>query len=278
MLFIREGWTTLGADGMTVRLVQCKTAASPSRLPGLDWAVNPYRGCSHSCAYCYAQDVTKFEFGTPWGEVVEVKVNIVQRLRKELEKGAKGVYGVGTVTDPYQPLEKKHELTRGCLSALKRANASASILTKSAVVLRDVDILKGWDGVEVGISLASLNPDLARLIEPGAPSPEVRLESLRKLTEEGVSTYLMAAPVIRGLSDSDEELKRLVARAKDAHVRTIIWDKYNTKPVANTRLRKALSAKGMNGPEQHSPEDLSRIRSLLVSECVSADIELLDAF
>ena len=92
MLSISAEWTTTGAELVPVRLVQCKSAASPSRLPGLDWALNPYRGCGHSCAYCYAQDVTRFEMSKPWGETVEVKVNFVQRLKRDLERGAHGVY------------------------------------------------------------------------------------------------------------------------------------------------------------------------------------------
>jgi DNA repair photolyase len=263
---------------MPVELVQCKTAASQSRLPGLDWAVNPYRGCGHACAYCYAQDVTRFEQSKPWGEVIEVKVNIVQRLKKELVNGAKGVYGVGTVTDPYQSLEKKFELTRGCLAVLRNAGVEASILTKSDLVLRDVDILKGWTDVEVGVSLASLNGDVSSLLEPGAPSPEKRLDALKSLSDEGVRTYLMAAPIVRGLSDSEDDLRALVRRAGHSGVSVVMWDKFNPKPMATSRLRRRLAEKGFGEPGSHSRDEVSRIRSILESECASAKIELLDAF
>lgn len=263
---------------MPVRIVQCKTAASPSRLPGLDWAVNPYRGCGHACAYCYAQDVTRFELGRPWGEVIEVRANIVQRLKKELGNGVRGVYGVGTVTDPYQFLETKFELTRGCLSVLKRACAEASILTKSDLVLRDVDILRGWTTVEVGISLASLRGDVASMLEPGAPSPENRLDALKRLSEEGVRTYLMAAPIIRGISDSEDDLRALVARAGRAGVPVIMWDKFNPKPMATSRLVRMLVERGLSAPGLHTRDEVTRIRSILGSECASAGIELLDAF
>lgn len=263
---------------MPVKLVQCKTAASPSGLPGLDWAVNPFRGCAHACAYCYAQDVTRFEMDRPWGEVIEVKVNIVQRLKKELGKGARGVYGVGTVTDPFQPLEKKFGLTRGCLSVLRNAGAEVSILTKSDLVLRDVDMLRGWKAAEVGVSLTSLNGDVARLLEPGAPSPEKRLQALKRLSEEGVRTYLMAAPLIRGLSDSEDGLRALVRQAGQAGVSVIMWDKFNPRPMASSRLRKRLAENGFGRPDPHTRDDVSRIRSILGSECTSARIELLDAF
>src|SRR4030065_2036625 len=137
MLFSRRGSTTSGADRMEVRLVECRSAVSPSRLPGLDWALNPYRGCGHACSYCDAQDVTRFEMARPWGDVIEVKTNFVGNLRRDLEKNSKGVYGLGTVTDPYQPLEERYELTRGSLALLKRFRARVSILTKSDLVLRD---------------------------------------------------------------------------------------------------------------------------------------------
>lgn len=263
---------------MPVELVKCKTAASRSGLPGLDWAVNPYRGCSHACAYCYAQDVTRFHLGRPWGETIEVKTNIVQRLRKELEMGATGVYGVGTVTDPYQSLEGKFELTRGCLSALRSAGAAVSILTKSDLVLRDLDILRGWPGAEVGVSLASLDDNLASLVERGAPSPSKRLDALRRLSEDGVKTYLMAAPIIRGLSDSEDDLRALVRQAGSAKVPVVMWDRFNPKPIATSRLRERLAERDIRPPDLHTREEVSRIRSILGSECRSLKIELLDAF
>lgn len=261
-----------------MRFVQCKTAASRSRLPGLDWAVNPFRGCSHACAYCYAQDVTRFELGRPWGDVIEVKVNIVQKLKKELTNGAKGVYGLGTVTDPYQSLEGKFELTRGCLAVLKKAGAEVSILTKSDLVLRDVDILMGWTAAEVGVSVASLDRAITGVLEPGAPSPEKRLDALRKLSEAGVRTYLMAAPIIRGLSDSEENLRALVNQANSSGVSAIMWDKFNPKTMATSRLRMRLAEKGFERPNPLTMDDVSRIRSILGSECARAGIELLDAF
>ena len=263
---------------MPVRLVQCKTAASKSGLPGLDWAINPYRGCGHACAYCYAQDVTRFEMGHPWGEIIEVKINIVQKLKKELAKGATGVYGVGTVTDPYQSLEKRHELTRGCLIALKNASAEISILTKSDLVLRDIDILRGWKTAEVGVSMASMDGVLTGLLEPGAPPPRGRLETLRKLNDEGVKTYLMAAPIIHGLSDSEDSLRDLVREASSAGVPAIMWDKFNPKPMATSRLRRRLSEKGIPSPSPHTRDDIARIRSILGVECERVGIDLLDAY
>lgn len=260
-----------------VRLVQCTSAAPPSRLPGLDRAVNPYRGCAHSCAYCYAQDVTRFETNRPWGSLVEVKVNIVQRLKRELERGLKGVYGVGTVTDPYQPLERSHQLTRGCLSMLKRFGAEASVLTKSDLVLRDMDVLHGWDDVEVGMSIACADERIAGVVEPGAPSPRVRFDALSALADAGVDVYLMAAPVIPGISDSTQSLKALVESAAAAGVERVMWDPWNPKPIAANRLGSALNDAGMCLGSS-TGEDASRARSELGVSCRRMGIRLVDAF
>lgn len=261
-----------------VRLVECSTAASPSRLPGLDWAVNPYRGCGHACAYCYAQDVTRFEPDSPWGSVVEVKVNMVQRLRRELSRKCVGVYGVGTVTDPYQPLEAKHELSRGCLSILKRFGAQTSILTKSDSILRDLDILAGWPGVEVGLSIGTVDEDACSVIEPGAPAPGKRFEALRTLSDSGVSVYLMAAPIIPVISDSESSLRQLVESADRAGVKRIIWDGWNPKPIARRRLEAALMGSGLVQTADSIGRTSHRAASVLRAECGRRGIHLADAF
>ncbi len=263
---------------MEVRFIQCKTAASRSKLPGLDWAVNPYRGCAHGCSYCYAQDVTRFELGRPWGEVCEVKSNIVQVLEKELRKGARGVYGIGTVTDPYQPLEEQHRLTRGCLEALRRSGAGVSVLTKSPLVLRDLDLFKGWAGAEVGVSVGCVDPDIARTIEPGAPAPAKRFDALRALSDSGVQVYLMAAPIVHGLSDSDDLLRRLVADAGRAGVPRVMWDMYNPRPTTVARMQKALAAAGLGQLRHAGPGEVSHIGEVLARACEENQIELVPAF
>jgi len=263
---------------LEIRLVQCKSATSPSRLPGLDRALNPYRGCSHRCAYCYAQDVTRFELERPWGEVVEVRTNIVQRLKKELEKGPKGVYGIGTVTDAYQHADREHELTRDCLRLLRRAHARVSILTKSELVLRDMDILSSWEGAEVGISIGVPDDERALTVEPGAPSPKRRFDALAKLTDAGIDSFLMAAPILPGLSDREDDLIGLVRMASEAGVSRIMWDKFNPKPIANKRLQRALLSRGIRPSPPHSGAEVQRIRAMLKSECDARKIDLVEAF
>ncbi|OGS43698.1 MAG: hypothetical protein A3K76_04605 [Euryarchaeota archaeon RBG_13_57_23] len=261
---------------MEMKVVECTTAVSPSRLPGLDWAVNPYRGCAHGCLYCYAQDVTRYKMDTRWGTSVEVRVNLPRLLKNELARGAHGVYGVGTVTDPYQPAEERYALTRACLGTFKEANANISLLTKSALVLRDLDILRGYERAEVGVSIGIINEQMAAILEPGAPPPQRRFEVLRELNAAGVRTYLMAAPIFPGVSDSDSDLEHLVASAHDASVRTIMWDKFNSRPLAMRRLKDCLPRLPVS---QETPASrLFRVRSTLLKECDRWGIALLDAF
>ena len=209
---------------------------------------------------------------------MDVKINIVPRLRKELERGLKGVYGVGTVTDPYQPLEAEHQLTRGCLSMLRRFGAEASVLTKSDLVLRDIDVLRGWDSVEVGVSVACTDDRIASVVEPGAPPPKARFETLSELADAGIEVYLMAAPIIPGLSDSSPQLKALVESAADAHVERIMWDRWNTKPIASSRLGAALEGASMSVEWKKHANASSRTRAELAVLCKFKGINLVEAF
>jgi len=259
-------------------LTECKSALSRSRLPGLDWALNPYRGCTHSCAYCYAQDVTRFELGSPWGSVLEVKTNIVQVLGREVRRKREGVVGVGTVTDPYQPAEKSYQLTRGCLAILRSKDVEVSVLTKSPLVLRDLDILEGWTGAEIGLSIASMEEGVSDVLEPSAPKPSERMAALEALNRSGVRTYLMAAPIVPGLSDNARSLAELVSKASAAGVRRIMWDMYNPKPIALRRLESALESAGKTAARLGQATDARFVREHLSRECRTLGMELVDAF
>ncbi len=258
--------------------VKCRAALSPSRLPGLDWALNPYRGCSHGCLYCYVQDVTGFALDRPWGSAVEAKVNIAHQLKAQLEKGVEGVVGVGTVTDPYQPAEQGLELTRSCLVLLKRYGARISVLTKSDLVLRDLDLLRGWEGAEVGVSIGCPDDDAAARLEPGAPPPSRRFAALAALCGAGVDTYLMAAPIVPSFSGSDGVLRALVRKASEAGVRRIMWDGLNPKPIASKRMVAAFPALKADLEVARSGTWSSRVRIRLAEECGSEGITLVDAF
>jgi DNA repair photolyase len=193
-----------------------KAALSPSRLSGLDYALNPYRGCEHACIYCYAPSVIHWKSGK-WGDIVEAKVNLPRILSKELRVKKKGIVGLGTVTDPYQPAEKKYEITRRCLELLLLHDFPVCIQTKSSLVLRDLDILKKFSNIEVGITLTSYDESVREKLEPGASSVAQRLQALEELSKYGIKTWVFMGPVMPYLTDV-EALIGAIARVKPGYV------------------------------------------------------------
>ncbi len=206
--------------------VECKHALSRSKLPGLDYALNPYVGCSHDCLYCYAP----FLMGRPregWRTPIGARTNMPHLLDHEL-KNATGTIGIGTVTDPYQPAEAAVKLTRRCLEVLQRKGAMISIHTKSDLVLRDVDILKLLPRPEVGITLTTVDVALAELFEPFAPAPAARLDAIRSLVRAGIRTYVLIGPIIPTVTDSDVE--RLVSAISGTGVERAMLDRLRVRP------------------------------------------------
>jgi DNA repair photolyase len=179
---------------MLVNEIFCKSILSRSRLYGCDFSINPYRGCEHACIYCYAPYILREQ--REWGSFVDVKVNAPEILVKDMLKAKRGVIYISSVTDPYQPLEKKYELTRKILEILKDTKFFVSIQTKSSLVLRDIDLLKKMD-CEVGFTITSLDENARKVFEPNTSSIEERLKALKELKEAGISTYIFFGPFYR---------------------------------------------------------------------------------
>ncbi|HIH00755.1 TPA: radical SAM protein [Thermoplasmata archaeon] len=185
---------------------------------------------------------------------------------------------MGTVTDPYQPLEADYDLTRGCLGVLKRYGARISVLTKSDLVLRDLELVSGWPGAEVGLSVGTVDAEVCSVLEPGASAPHLRFEALRRLVDAGVSTYLMAAPIVPSVSDSDDSVRRLLDAAEASGVRRVIWDCWNPKPLARKRLARTATEAGLIGGPEALSGRCEAAGALLRAECARRGIELVDAF
>ena len=190
-----------------------------SRMP-FSYTINAYRGCSHACTYCFARPTHTY-LGLGTGEDFErkivVKVNAVERLRAELRSPRwQGDHiAMGTSTDPYQKAEGKYHLTQGIVRVLAEAGNPFSILTKSTLVLRDLELLAyaaTRTHVRLALSIGSLDRDVWQMTEPGTPPPDKRLEAVRRLTQAGVRCGVLIAPVLPGLSDGDDQL-RAVAQA-----------------------------------------------------------------
>ncbi|NLK25228.1 MAG: radical SAM protein [Euryarchaeota archaeon] len=217
---------------LRVRRKKVTTALSPSRLPGLDYALNPYTRCGHNCTYCYAPYIMRIS-PKEWGQGIEAKVNIPRLLDRELPK-KQGVIGLGTVTDPYQPVEERLLLTRRCLKVLQRHNARVSVLTKSALVARDADILTKMEGSEVGITITTISDQRSKIFEPCAPPPSKRLGAMRTLHDSKVSVYALLGPIIPTISDYD--LEGLVTAIERAGASMIMIDRLNMRPGMEARM------------------------------------------
>jgi DNA repair photolyase len=182
---------------MKVKEVFAKTILSKTAISGFDYCINPYVGCGHGCRYCYASFMKRFTGHLePWGEFIDVKVNAPQLLRKQLKRAKPGVVTLSTVTDPYQPMEKKYQLTRKCLEALLEAQFPVNLLTRSPLCLRDMDLFKQFDRIEVGFSIATHDEKVKKIFEPHSPSVDSRVNALRGLRRERIRTYAFVGPML----------------------------------------------------------------------------------
>lgn len=238
-----------GSGGPRIVRKECSTALSPSRLPGLDLALNPYSRCAHACTYCYAPYIMRVP-PHEWGVEVQAKVNIARLLARELVR-KKGVVGLGTVTDPYQPAEAKLLLTRRCLEEMVRAGSSVSLLTKSDLVIRDIDLLRKMASAEVGVTLNTSIDARATVFEPGAPPTSKRLRAVRALVDADIGTYVFLGPVIPTITDHD--LDGLIGLIIETRVRAVMIDRLNLRPGMRERMSMAM--------RERSPSTLEEFES-----------------
>jgi DNA repair photolyase len=184
-------------DPVVRREIVAKSVLTKTRIPGHDYCVNPYAGCEHGCRYCYASFMRRFTgHEEPWGAFVDVKANAPEVLRRQLRRARRGSVLVGTVTDPYQPSERRHRVTRRCLEALAERRFPVSVLTRSPLCLRDMDVLRRFDDVTVGLSIPTDSDETRRTFEPHAPPIAARVDALRTLRREGFRTYVFAGPLL----------------------------------------------------------------------------------
>ena len=208
--------------------MNCKTALSPSKLPGLKYSLNPYLGCEHGCLYCYSRAIFRDRnMATNWGKFVKAKQNIVEILTREIKRKPRGVVGVSTVTDPYQPTESKIQLTRKCLEILANNNFPTSIQTKSILVLRDIDIMKPKK-FDVGVTITTMDHDLARKLEPRSSPPDARAHVLEELAPRGFETWIFLGPIIPEINDSRESITQVIEVAKKTKSK-LMYDRLNLK-------------------------------------------------
>jgi DNA repair photolyase len=222
-----DGWESLGgleAFKTEVFKETAKSIIAHNDSPDLNFSqsINPYRGCEHGCSYCYARPTHAFLGHSPgldFETKLYAKVNAAELLERELSnpRYVPKVIALGAVTDPYQPIEREHRLSRAVLEVLDRTSHPVGIVTKSALIVRDLDILSrlaGRDLVKVAISVTSLDRKVARKMEPRAPTPQRRLEAIQALSGAGVPVSVLVAPIVPAINDS--EIESILAAAREA--------------------------------------------------------------
>jgi DNA repair photolyase len=225
--------------------ISARSILNPSRISGVTYAVNPYVGCQHACAYCYGRFMLRYtgHQGEEWGSFVDVKVNAPRVLQQQLrrrKKLSRDPVLFSSVTDAYQPLERRFQVTRHCLELLTRQRFPISILTKSDLVLRDVDLLGSLAENEVGMTIITLEEKVRRVFESGAPPSRQRLDTLRRLTAKGIRTYGFVGPIIPYLSTPS--LDELVRELAESGVEYVLFDRLNLKYGNRPVIEKALTS------------------------------------
>ena len=240
----------------------CRGALTRVKGMPFSWSLNPYTGCAHQCTFCY---VRGFELragrpsGDRYGARVRVKVNLVEVLRRELARRAwRGEeVAIGTATDPYQPAEGRYRLTRGALQALAERRNPFSIITRGPLIVRDVDILADATSVAsvaVNVSIPTLDERVWRTTEPGTAPPRQRLRVITRLASAGIRVGVGMAPILPGLSDDPEALRRVVIAAREAGASHLWWNVLNLRPGTREHFLEHLA--------RDWPQELERYRRL----------------
>jgi len=196
---------------MKIREIKAKSILAKTGLGG-DFTINPYIGCMHGCVYCYARFMKRFTgHREPWGHFVDVKINGPDLVPEKTEKYKGKSIIMSSVTDPYHPVEIKYKLTRKILKKLIPLEPELNIMTKSDLVLRDIDLLKQFKKCLIAISLSSLDENLQKRLEPLASSPERRITAIRKLFKSGIRTAIFISPIFPEITD----WQKVINKTKD---------------------------------------------------------------
>jgi DNA repair photolyase len=215
------------ADDATYQEVRCRSALNHVKgMRYFEWTLNPYRGCTHGCHYCYARRYhSQFELGAgdEFASVILVKTNVVEVLRRELARPAwtREVIGLGTATDCYQPIEGHYKLTRRILEALIEFGSPAGVITKGPMIVRDKRLLAALSGIEgssVVVSVPCSDDEVTARLEPGTAPPRQRLRAVRELLDAGVNAGVLMSPIVPGISSKPKLIERTIADAAAAGV------------------------------------------------------------
>jgi DNA repair photolyase len=217
------------ADQASYQEVTCRSALNPVQGMPFNWTLNPYRGCTHGCHYCFARRYhVQFEMDADdeFASVILVKHNLVEVLARELDRPSwtRELVAFGTATDPYQPIEGRYKLTRRAIEALARGRTPIGLITKGPMVVRDSDVLLDLTraaGCTVHMSVPTVDEDAWRILEPGTAHPLQRLRAVRDLVDAGVNAGVLMAPIVPGFSSSRSKLERTIKAIADHGARFV---------------------------------------------------------
>jgi len=249
--------------GVVVREVVCKSLLNRAGID--DYSFNCYTGCGHGCVYCYARFMQRFHPHTePWGKFVDVKVNAAEVLARQLRRLKPGSVFTCSACDGWQPVERRYKLTRRCCEMLLDAGFHLGVLTKSELVLRDLDVFAGRD-VRVGVTITTPDEAQARLWEPKASSVAARVHILREAKAAGLETAVMFGPLLPEISDTPQALARLFEIAAEVKVDRIWTDALNRRPRVWPSVRTFL--------RRRRPDLLERYRRVLFDNVYRGEYE-----
>ena len=240
---------------MKITQKEAKSVLTPSKLPGSDYVVNPYSGCAFGCVYCYADFTRKFtgHMDDKWGEYVDIKINTPEIFEKEIlnlskkiikknefKESDKPVIFFCSVTDPYQGVEAKYQLTRKCLEIIAhnsiKHDIEVSLLTKSPLVTRDIDIFKQIPNLEIGMTITSTDDVVSRMFESCAPPSSLRIKALKELNDKGINTYAFVGPLLPHFVANQKSLDKLFKSIKESGTDAIWAEHINLKGKKMSRL------------------------------------------
>lgn len=231
---------------LLTNFLEAKSILTKSSLPGSDWSINPYNGCTFGCMYCYAAQIARWHHPKEeWGTYIDIKRNAPELLLEELtalhkKRNTKdfGTIFFSSVTDPYCGPEATYQLTRKCLHVLSDFNYQGlvSILTKSPLITRDIDLLQSLKHVSVGLTITSLDDDVSRFLEVHAPPVSARLKTLEILHAQKIPTYAFVGPLLPTVVKNRENLEKLIDKLESLGVSEIWFEHLNISPKIKNRL------------------------------------------
>jgi DNA repair photolyase len=221
---------------MKIDFREAKSIITKSNIPSIDFVINPYTGCQHGCIYCYAEFMIRFtnHKGDKWGEFLDIKTFDFNKIKPQKYNGKRIL--LSSVTDPYIPLEKKYQNTRKILERLIGTSAEVIILTKSKLVVRDIDLFKQFSNVDVGISISTLDEEFARIVELAASTPAERLEAIKTISEASIPTYIFISPFFPEITDYRAIIEETVDYSKN-----YMFENLNFRPHNVPRIMKVIN-------------------------------------